>query len=142
MSRRKKAEMEAQKLAQIVKDEACKSKSRLPKVGKLFFQFLAASERADGKITEGFAVCIVHAASHQRKLHPEDINDELQEALQPYTVLVIQNFLLETGAVTEIRDYLVGEFKVIEQTEKSQLVTEAGETTIYVFVYRLSRKGM
>lgn len=49
----------------------------------------------------------------------EDLNAIRQESsvrliqlMEPYTVLVIQSFLLETGVVTEVRDALQGDFKV------------------------------
>ena len=57
-----------------------------------------------------FVVAIV--AQELNNLRKES-SIRLMGAMEPYTVLVIQNFLLETGAVTEIRDYLLGEFKVM-----------------------------
>jgi len=41
-----------------------------------------------------------------------DSSVRLMRTIEPYTVLVVQSYLLETGALTEIRDELYGEFKV------------------------------
>jgi hypothetical protein len=41
-----------------------------------------------------------------------DPNMQLKQALEKYTVIALQNYLLETGAVTEIKDLLKDEFKV------------------------------
>lgn len=47
----------------------------------------------------------------QRKLM-EESNVRLKEALRSYTVIAIQSYLLETGAVTEIKDRLSCDFNV------------------------------
>lgn len=75
MSRRRKAEAEAEALMKFMKDE---------------------DETAE-------EMNVARRESSQRLMH----------CMEPYTVLVVQNFLLETGALTEIRDELYGEFKVM-----------------------------
>lgn len=42
----------------------------------------------------------------------ESLQNRLLTSLDSFTVLAIQGFLLETGAVTEIKDHLKEEFKV------------------------------
>lgn len=42
----------------------------------------------------------------------EESNARLLQAMRQYTVIAIQSYLLETGAVTEIKDHLAEDFKV------------------------------
>lgn len=48
----------------------------------------------------------------ERRRLLEESSVRLQEALRKYTVIAIQTYLLETGAVTEIKDRLSGDFDV------------------------------
>jgi len=49
----------------------------------------------------------------QEDIEDEESNNRLINTMKPYALMVIQCFLLETGAVTEIRDELVDEFQVL-----------------------------
>jgi hypothetical protein len=97
VSRRKKAEAEAQKLAKMIKDED-------------------------------------EAAQELNELRKES-SIRLMDAMEPYTVLVIQNFLLETGAVTEIRDYLLGEFRI--EQERYVNLNEDGVRQLFRIPYEI-----
>ncbi|CAG7818128.1 unnamed protein product [Allacma fusca] len=97
VSRRKKAEAEAQKLAKMIKDED-------------------------------------EAAQELNELRKES-SIRLMDAMEPYTVLVIQNFLLETGAVTEIRDYLLGEFRI--EQERYVNLNEEGVRQLFRIPYEI-----
>jgi len=44
-----------------------------------------------------------------------DWNLTLEIALQRYSIIALQNFILETGAVTEIKDFLREDFRIVQE---------------------------
>ncbi|CAL8096773.1 unnamed protein product [Orchesella dallaii] len=58
---------------------------------------------------------VIDEALLERRKQMEESNKRLKHTLRPYTVIAIQSYLLETGAVTEIKDHLAEDFNLVRE---------------------------